>query len=110
MGPWADTFTEQLPHDIFIEQQQMRDVALTRAGPVDTMARVTPSPTALPRAPRCPTCGAPVAWRDNTHRPFCSLVCRLIDLGAWLDERYRVEGERMSSETASEDRMARGDG
>lgn len=22
--------------------------------------------------------------------PFCSKRCRLLDLGAWLDERYRV--------------------
>jgi endogenous inhibitor of DNA gyrase (YacG/DUF329 family) len=29
-------------------------------------------------------------WRDNPQRPFCSLTCRLIDLGRWLDERYRV--------------------
>jgi endogenous inhibitor of DNA gyrase (YacG/DUF329 family) len=25
--------------------------------------------------------------------PFCSERCRLIDLGRWLDERYRVEAE-----------------
>ncbi len=74
------------------------------------MARVRPSPTALPRAPRCPTCGAAAAWRDNTHRPFCSLSCRLIDLGGWLDERYRIEGEDISRDGAPEDRMARGNG
>lgn len=52
-----------------------------------------------------------MAWRDNTHRPFCSLSCRLIDLGGWLDERYRIEGEHMSpSDGAPEDRMARGNG
>jgi endogenous inhibitor of DNA gyrase (YacG/DUF329 family) len=38
----------------------------------------------------CPTCRAPVAWHGNANRPFCSLACRLIDLGVWLDERYRV--------------------
>ena len=42
------------------------------------------------RRPRCPTCGAATDWRDNPHRPFCSLTCRLIDLGVWLDERYRI--------------------
>jgi hypothetical protein len=45
-----------------------------------------------PRLPRCPTCGAPAAWRDNPQRPFCSLRCRLVDLGGWLDERYRIAG------------------
>jgi uncharacterized protein len=44
---------------------------------------------ASPRV-RCPTCGARTSWRDNPQRPFCSLTCRLIDLGGWLDERYRI--------------------
>ena len=41
----------------------------------------------------CPTCRARAAWQANPHRPFCSLRCRLIDLGQWLDERYRVPAE-----------------
>jgi endogenous inhibitor of DNA gyrase (YacG/DUF329 family) len=47
-----------------------------------------PAP-ANPRV-RCPTCGARTVWRGNPQRPFCSLTCRLIDLGGWLDERYRI--------------------
>jgi uncharacterized protein len=39
---------------------------------------------------RCPICGAATAWRDNPQRPFCSSTCRLIDLGGWLDGRYRI--------------------
>jgi len=39
----------------------------------------------------CPTCHADVVWPGNPHRPFCSLVCRLIDLGVWLEEGYRIE-------------------
>jgi uncharacterized protein len=46
----------------------------------------------------CPTCRAPAAWHGNPHRPFCSGVCRLIDLGLWLDERYRVAAESMPEE------------
>jgi hypothetical protein len=42
------------------------------------------------RRVHCPTCGAATSWRDNPQRPFCSLTCRLIDLGGWLDERYRI--------------------
>jgi hypothetical protein len=42
------------------------------------------------RRVRCPTCGEPTSWRDNPQRPFWSLTCRLIDLGGWLDERYRI--------------------
>jgi hypothetical protein len=28
---------------------------------------------------------------DVRFRPFCSERCRLLDLGAWMDGRYRVE-------------------
>jgi uncharacterized protein len=41
----------------------------------------------------CPTCARLTSWRDNPQRPFCSLTCRLIDLGVWLDEGYVVPGE-----------------
>jgi endogenous inhibitor of DNA gyrase (YacG/DUF329 family) len=34
-----------------------------------------------------------VEWRDNPHRPFCSERCRLVDLGAWAQERYRIRAE-----------------
>jgi len=32
-------------------------------------------------------------WKGNANRPFCSLTCRLVDLGVWLDEGYRVPGD-----------------
>ena len=39
----------------------------------------------------CPTCGAPVEWGPQSpNRPFCSERCKLIDLGAWASEAYRV--------------------
>jgi endogenous inhibitor of DNA gyrase (YacG/DUF329 family) len=38
----------------------------------------------------CPTCRTKTAWQGNPQRPFCSLTCRLIDLGQWLDEHYRI--------------------
>jgi endogenous inhibitor of DNA gyrase (YacG/DUF329 family) len=41
----------------------------------------------------CPTCGGPAVWRDNPQRPFCSMTCRLIDLGLWLDGRYRIDAD-----------------
>jgi endogenous inhibitor of DNA gyrase (YacG/DUF329 family) len=32
-----------------------------------------------------------VAWSpDSAHRPFCSERCKLIDLGAWAEESYRI--------------------
>ncbi|MCD4688635.1 MAG: DNA gyrase inhibitor YacG [Desulfuromonadaceae bacterium] len=42
---------------------------------------------------QCPTCQQPTLWQDNPHRPFCSDRCRLLDLGCWADEEYRVPAE-----------------
>ena len=43
---------------------------------------------------RCPQCGGESLWSaDNTYRPFCSERCKLIDLGAWASESYRVPVE-----------------
>jgi uncharacterized protein len=43
---------------------------------------------------KCPTCRRPVDWTpDSPYRPFCSERCRLIDLGAWFDEKHRIPDE-----------------
>jgi endogenous inhibitor of DNA gyrase (YacG/DUF329 family) len=60
------------------------------ARPADERKPADETPSRTQRRVRCPTCGAGTSWRDNPHRPFCSLTCRLIDLGGWLDERYRI--------------------
>jgi endogenous inhibitor of DNA gyrase (YacG/DUF329 family) len=42
----------------------------------------------------CPRCGAAAAYTpDNKWRPFCSERCKMIDLGAWATESYRVPAE-----------------
>ncbi len=47
----------------------------------------------MPRT--CPICGKPAAPRpQNRSAPFCSDRCRLIDLGKWLGEDYRIPGPR----------------
>ncbi len=39
----------------------------------------------------CPHCGTIIEWSPQNHfRPFCSERCKMIDLGAWATERYRV--------------------
>ncbi|HQS99228.1 MAG TPA: DNA gyrase inhibitor YacG [Thiobacillus sp.] len=39
----------------------------------------------------CPTCSAAVSWTaENKWKPFCSERCKLIDLGHWATEKYRV--------------------
>ena len=58
------------------------------------------------RQMRCPRCALRRAWTGNPHRPFCSLACRLIDLGDWLDERYRVAGPELSTESEPPDSEA----
>jgi hypothetical protein len=56
-----------------------------------------------PRSVACPQCGKPVEWTPQSRfRPFCSERCKLIDLGAWASEAYRVP--------VAEDREAEGSG
>ena len=43
--------------------------------------------------PKCPTCGKPVAWKDNLYRPFCCERCKLIDFDKWISEEFRVPGQ-----------------
>ena len=47
----------------------------------------------MPVKIRCPTCRKETEWENNPYRPFCSDRCQLIDLGAWIDERYRIPQE-----------------
>ncbi|MBP6242413.1 MAG: DNA gyrase inhibitor YacG, partial [Hydromonas sp.] len=43
---------------------------------------------------RCPTCRIKHEYRvQSAFRPFCSERCRLIDLGAWSQESYRIPVE-----------------
>ncbi len=44
-----------------------------------------------PRTVPCPQCKGPAEWSPaNPYRPFCSERCKMIDLGAWASESYRV--------------------
>lgn len=47
---------------------------------------------------KCPKCGKPVEWKDNPFRPFCSERCKLVDLGNWVNEEYRVPGQNIPTE------------
>ncbi len=44
-------------------------------------------PKAAATTEPCPLCGKPAA---PGHRPFCSRRCGDLDLGRWLDGRYRI--------------------
>jgi endogenous inhibitor of DNA gyrase (YacG/DUF329 family) len=39
---------------------------------------------------KCPRCGKETESAGNSHRPFCSERCKLIDLGNWISETYRI--------------------
>jgi endogenous inhibitor of DNA gyrase (YacG/DUF329 family) len=59
-----------------------------------------PAPTIV----NCPRCGAAVEWKpENRYRPFCSERCKLIDLGAWATESYRVPVEPQDDEDTDSD-------
>lgn len=39
----------------------------------------------------CPTCEKPSVFApSNPFRPFCCERCKLIDLGAWASEDYKI--------------------
>ncbi len=51
----------------------------------------------------CPVCKNKTTWEENPWKPFCSERCKLIDLGKWFSEEYRIEGkETMSKEQNAE--------
>jgi len=50
----------------------------------------------------CPRCDTIIRWEENPYRPFCSQRCKLIDLGTWADEAYRIAGEKPSDSDKEE--------
>jgi endogenous inhibitor of DNA gyrase (YacG/DUF329 family) len=50
---------------------------------------------------KCPICGKQVEYEGNEYRPFCSERCKMLDLGAWIDEEYKLPVE--STEITEED-------
>lgn len=46
---------------------------------------------------RCPHCGGDSLFSpSNPYRPFCCERCKLIDLGEWASESYRVPAEQQN--------------
>jgi endogenous inhibitor of DNA gyrase (YacG/DUF329 family) len=55
------------------------------------------------RTTPCPICKKPVEYTDHHPTfPFCSDRCKLVDLGNWLDGRYRVASDAPFSEEDSD--------
>lgn len=38
----------------------------------------------------CPICNKITTWEENIYKPFCSERCKLIDLGKWITEDYKI--------------------
>ncbi|HUU71574.1 MAG TPA: DNA gyrase inhibitor YacG [Burkholderiales bacterium] len=51
----------------------------------------------------CPQCDKPLTWdTGNPYRPFCSERCKMIDLGQWASESYRIPAD-VNQSTSSDD-------
>jgi len=46
----------------------------------------------------CPICKKDTTWEENPWRPFCSERCKLVDLGKWVSEKYKIAGEKKEEE------------
>lgn len=57
----------------------------------------------MPLRVKCPTCHREIEWENNPSRPFCSDRCKLIDLGAWAEEKYRIPGNKPEQERDDND-------
>lgn len=55
------------------------------------------------RVVRCPICRTEVPWEEHPYRPFCSERCRLLDLGGWIEGRYRIPGKKPEPEDELDD-------
>lgn len=59
---------------------------------------------------QCPQCSQQVTWPDTVTYPFCSELCRLIDLGMWAEGNYRLPGEPVADDAAESEFASETDG
>jgi len=60
---------------------------------------MNPPETEFERIVRCPTCGGDSVYSPkNEARPFCSVRCKSVDLGAWASEDFRVPESAVPSD------------
>jgi uncharacterized protein len=51
----------------------------------------------MKKSVKCPECGKATEYSpENEYRPFCSKRCKLIDLGEWIEGRYKINSEENS--------------
>jgi endogenous inhibitor of DNA gyrase (YacG/DUF329 family) len=52
---------------------------------------------------KCPICKKKTTWEENPNRPFCSERCKLVDLGKWATEEYKIKGGKTEEEEAGKE-------
>jgi hypothetical protein len=57
---------------------------------------------------RCPICEKSVEFFADPLGPFCSSRCKMIDLGKWLGEEYRVSDPLRPDHFAGHDEIEGG--
>lgn len=70
------------------------------------------APDEKKRQVKCPRCSKPALFtQENPHRPFCSERCKIIDLGAWAEEKYAIPASVQPEleENTDQDRGSAGD-
>jgi hypothetical protein len=75
----------------------------------DSNSQSPPSPKMV----KCPQCRNLIVYSiENPFRPFCSERCRLIDLGEWASEGYRIptQGTPESNNSIYQDEESDDDG
>lgn len=51
---------------------------------------------------KCPECGKATEYSpENEYRPFCCMRCKLIDLGEWIDGKYKINSEEDYQDSGS---------
>jgi len=55
------------------------------------------------RTVACPACGKPALFApENAWRPFCSERCRMVDLGGWASESYKIPAKPGNDDSSPE--------
>ncbi|MBN2654411.1 MAG: DNA gyrase inhibitor YacG [Nitrospirae bacterium] len=50
---------------------------------------------------KCPLCSKITTWEENPFKPFCSERCKMIDLGRWAAEDYKIEANMQDEDQDS---------
>ncbi|MEE2670776.1 MAG: DNA gyrase inhibitor YacG [Bdellovibrionota bacterium] len=45
---------------------------------------------------KCPQCAVKFDYYSSEFRPFCCEKCKMVDMGQWFSESYKVNGRDFS--------------